>query len=217
MRARALVLVVVAAAVLIVSAAPSDAALKSLSWKDAVADASPVGNLAAPLSNPALDVVNVQINSDGKTVTWTLTLNRADGATLGAVPAYAGGTGVYYGVEFNYGDGHYTLRVNRDQVAGNTFEMQEDTGQNQVGNVSCVRCNAKLDAKTNSVIITTPLASLASGVRAGAPKDPLGPGKVITGLTANAGLMYALPQLGPVLWSNATDKADAPDPAEFTF
>jgi hypothetical protein len=209
-RLRYLLTAAASVALLGATANPASAA-KAMSWNDVLDDAVVAGLPipAAPLSNPGIDITKATIQYDGKTVVWTLAVKSASAQTYG-------GTGVWYAFEFDYGDGHFTMRVNRDQVSGNTFEMQEDAGQSQVSTVSCVRCNAKVDSAKNTVVITTPFASLASGVRSAAGKDQLAPGKTFTGLTATAGVMYGSP-VTPLLWSGPWDSAPAPEPAEFTF
>lgn len=191
--------VALVASALVLNGSPAKAG--TLSWDDPVGD-------PATLAQSTLDITKVSLNFDGTTFFVAL-----DIAQLGEPAPF--GTGQFFAVAFDYGDGHYTLRVTQDRVTGDAFSFQEEVGEAQVGPIACKTCKFKLDFEASKVLIQVGFESLKSAMR------KLAPGESFEALTAWSGGSYSEPSgtFGTFLWggSEPGDSAPAPDPATFTF
>lgn len=187
------------AVALLLTGAPAQAS--SLSWDDALDEPTTV-------AQGTWDIKKVSLNFDGTTFFITLDIKA-----LGEPAPF--GTGQFFAVVFNYGDGEYTLRLTQDRLTGDTFTMQEASGQNQVSTLTCKTCKFKLDFEGSRVLMQVGMESLKSAMR------KLGPGQSIEGINVFSGASYSEPSgtFGTFLWggSEPGDSAPAPDPATFTF
>ena len=172
-----------------------------MSWDDAVDE--PSTGLQA-----TMDITKVTLTFDGATF-----LTRLDIKDLGEPAPF--GTGQFFAVRFNYGDGEYTMRVTQDRLAGDGFQFQEASGQNQVSTIACKTCKYKLDMEANQVTMQIGYDSLKSALR------KLAPGDTLDGLTAFSGAAYSEPsgEFGTLLWGGGTpgDTSTHPEGEPFTL
>lgn len=173
----------------------------SLSWEDPLDDPTTA-------AQGSWDIKKVTLDFDGATFRMTMDVKQ-----LGDPPPF--GTGQFFAVRFQFGDGQYTFRITQDRLAGENFQFQERAGQSQVRTIVCKTCKYTLDRKANKVTMQIGFDSLTSTLK------KLAPGGKIESILAFTGTAYSEPSgtFGNLLWGGGTpgDSAPAPAPGTFTF
>ena len=205
---------------LLLNGAPASAA--STSWTDPEGDATLYLDVEAPRpSEPAYDVLNVAIASDGKDLTVVSKFKQ-----LGTVPPQA--TGNTYRFVFVAGEGTFTLSVIQDQLAGefSTFAVRDaTTGVNTA--TECIKCTGKMNLESNTIELKMPISALDSARRTAGVAGKIAPGSNIESVNVIAGeyynFGYRVPGVtdtagtGGVSLSNEADSSPLPAPGTFTL
>jgi len=194
----------------------------SVTWDDPEGDAIEFLGEAPPRpSEPAYDVLNVAMASDGKDLTIAAKFKQ-----LGSIPPQA--TGNTYRFVFVSGDGTFTLSVIQDTIAGefSAFAVRDAvTGVNNA--VDCIKCTGKINVESNTLEFTLPISSIDSARRTAGVAGKIEPGTAIEGVSVVAGeyynFGYRVPGVtdtlggGLVSLSNTADSAPLPAPGTFTL
>lgn len=179
---------------------PAPARAGELSWDDLKGE-------PATFAQGTWDVTKVNLSFDGANF-----FVRIQVAALGDPAPF--GTGQHFTATFNHESNRFILRLTQDRLAGESFTLQQPSGQNQVSTVACKTCKFKLDKEKSEVLMQIGFESLKSASRT------LAPGESLTGISIVTGPTYSEPSgtFGTLLWGGgAGDTTSPPDGASFTF
>lgn len=140
---------------LLLAANPANAG--SLSWKDDAGDAVGLGPVNGPIHDPAFDITDVTLATEGGKLIWTAKVPElAEGA-----PDLS--SGYYFRFYFTHDGKTYWFITGNDLTGATNFSLAPTaTGSTAV---TCKDCKGTIDAKEKAVVIEAPLASLDAGFK----------------------------------------------------
>lgn len=201
---RAVMLGLVLGGLVVGAALPAQAA--SLSWDDAVGDATDAGVGAAVLPNDAAyDIAKVSLSNDGGQLNWSVAIpGLADGT-----PALS--TGYNFRLAFTHDGGTYWFKVSEDVSGAQAFALSATATGSAA--LPCDKCVGKIDREAKAVVVAAPLASLDKALKAAEAAPATGSEWSVIYVIAQRPI--SVPGAGGVTLT--ADQADAPEGAILAF
>lgn len=171
---------------LAVGASPAHAG--GAAWDDAIGDANQFFGTTARPSSDELDIVRSTIDTQGADLVWVVKVKDMPDT---GYPSLS--DGYHFILHFSYHGTDFEFRVGDGAVGRPSFSLAKQMPPVSEGAcldcpiVPCDGCTGEIDRKTDSVVITAPVAAIADGLEEVLPElPPFGSGSELGALLVDA-------------------------------